>query len=164
MDREFLAEVDPIIHQFQVDANGDYIFHPTSASYPLVLVDRAIDIFARVPHSGLQEAMKEMCDLFDLTYDVPEGWRMNGVAAFFMTFTGMQVNVMLDFSRHSTEGRNEVERDKRDYIIKLENMAERVYLCRILSGINVNMPVYRRRESDFVFAYDGKELSIQNVE
>ena len=129
-------------------------------SYALILIDRTIDIYARIQHTGLQEAMKDMCGVFDLVYEPPQGWKLNGVSSFSITLIGQRVDVSLEFSRHNPEDSSVIEKDRKDYVIELANFAERVYLCRILSGINVNMPVHRNRQLDFVFTYDGKELAI----
>lgn len=48
--------------------------------------------------------------------------------------------------------------------IQLSGKAERYHVCRILSQIALDAPVYKFRDQDFDFIYDGKRLEIALVD
>ncbi|MNP76136.1 hypothetical protein D3C76_1733210 [compost metagenome] len=56
------------------------------------------------------------------------------------------------------------ETDEVTSTIVIANKAERYYVCKVLSGINVNLPVWKNRDLDFKFTFDGKELAMVPLE
>ncbi|MNI72002.1 hypothetical protein D3C73_1279180 [compost metagenome] len=105
-----------------------------------------------------------MCGVFDLVYTPPEGWRIQGVVSFAIKLVGQRVDVELEINRYDSDKEPTGVTDVVNHVIELANKAERIYLCRILSGINVNMPVWRNRDLDFVFSYKDRMLDIRKVE
>jgi hypothetical protein len=154
----------PLLDQIKSDENGDYEFHPTEKVYPLIVIDRVIDLYARVSHLGLQDAIKDISRVFELTYIPEEERTIRGVGAFMFKVVGQRVDVTLEYLLRNPDHTDHPERVSVDSVIELANAAERVYLCRALGGINVNVAVHRWRTRDFTFAFDGEMLNLLPVE
>lgn len=150
----------PLLDQIKSDENGDYEFHPTEKVYPLIVIDRVIDLYARVSHLGLQDAIKDISRVFELTY-IPEEERViRGVGAFMFKVVGQRVDVTLEYLLRNPDNTDHPERVAVSNVIELANAAERIYLCRALGGINVNVAVHRWRHLDFTFTFDGEMLNL----
>ncbi|MNM23089.1 hypothetical protein D3C81_334800 [compost metagenome] len=162
-DRESLAVMSPILDQIKLDETGDYEFHPTEKVYPLIVIDRAIDLYARVSHLGLQDAIKDISRVFELTYIPEEDRTIRGVAAFTFKVVGQRVDVSIDYLLRNVDMTDNSERVVIDSVIELANAAERVYLCRALGGINVNIAVHRWRDVDFIFTFKEDMLNLEPV-
>ena len=163
MNREDLLKLEPLLQRCYISDKKVVMSTVGLDEIDMGMLNEVCKLYLPV------EVTRPMPDIFQAIYgwffgyDLKDVYGNFTVTSFNVGFSSNEFTILLNFTSQERDGKPAIDVGREDTIV-LSGLAERYQLCRILSQISVNAPVWKYKNTNFKYSFDGTMLNLEVVE